>query len=230
MSRRGAVVAVVLLVAIGAGVVAADGLVRARVETEIGRRLGAELLGGGAPPDVTIGGGPFLPQVARGSLHDVRLAAPAARLGGLDLEDVHATLGDVQAREPYRAGTFDLTAFAPLSSVAAAAKDAGAGDLDLTTRDGRLVMTVRVLGAAVDLTLAPRAEDAAVVVAIESLTAGGVTLDTSSLPGAVADRVSAIRVPVDGLPDGARLTGVRVVDGGLDLTAAGTDVALTTSR
>ncbi|HEX7805244.1 MAG TPA: DUF2993 domain-containing protein, partial [Cellulomonas sp.] len=55
---------------------------------------------------------------------------------------------------------------------------------------------------------------------------GQLDVAVDKLPGALADGLRGLRIPVTGLPDGVQLTAVAVVPGGARITAEGTHVSL----
>ena len=59
---------------------------------------------------------------------------------------------------------------------------------------------------------------------------GSLDVAIDTLPGALADRLRGLQIPVDGLPHGVQLTAVAVVPGGARITAAGSNVSLSDLR
>jgi len=216
----GTVVALGLVVG---GAVVVDGVARDQAEDRIAQEL-TGLAGVEGQPDVTIGGVPFLTQLAGGRLTSVVVTTDAATVSGLRLEDVEVRFLEVSTSTPYIARRAELTALARPDALAAVL---GVADLGLGVRQGELVATTTVLGLPLDVVLVPTADGRAVVVDVTGFVLGGVGVAAEDLPAGVADQLRGLRFDVDGLPAGMALTGVAVVPDGLELTAAGGDLVLT---
>lgn len=218
--RRWVWVAVVLAVLVG-GAVVADSVVRGQTE----RRIAAEVTaipGVESTPHVSIGGFPFLTQLAGGSLHAVQVTAPAATLDGLRLQDVAVDLRGVRTEAPYTASDAVLTAATTPDDV----ERVLSVDLDLAIHDEQLVATTEVLGLPLDVVLVPRAAGRAVEVDITEFLLAGFSVAADSLPADLAGSLQGLRFAVDGLPAGMVLTDVTVADGVLHLRAEGSDLDL----
>ena len=195
-----------------------------RLTTE--NRIAAEVTaipGLSTRPDVTIGGFPFLTQLADGELDDVRLTAPSATVEGLLLEDVVVDLEGVRTEAPFTAVSATLTARTTPDAVERVLTVA----LDLELRGDRLVTTTDVLGLPLDIVLEPRAAGRDVAVEVAGLMMAGIGVDADQLPPDVAAMLTDLVVPLDGLPPGMVLTDVTVDDDGLHLRATGTGLDLT---
>lgn len=222
MGTRGAVVGAVVVGLLVGGAVVADGAARERTEERLAAQLAAQVEGLDGPPDVAIGGTPFLTQVMAGELDDVRMTAPALTLDGVALEDVVVVLGGVSTGTPTTVRQAHLTAALP---VAAAAPFLPEG-VGLEARGARLVATAEVLGFPVEAALVPRIAGRVIGVELQSLAIASIAVDVEDLPDGIAASIAGITVPVEGLPDGVELTSV-VVDGDrLLLEADGVDVVL----
>lgn len=223
MSRRAAVtttVALAALAALAGTAVLVDSLVRTRVEASIAAELGAELGVTGA--DVTIGGFPFLSQVVAGSLDRVDVSAPSAALEGLRLDDVEAVLRGVGTGTPRTVDSLQLRASLDPASLGALLPQGvtAAGDGD------RLTVGVDLGGLPLQATVAPRAAGRAVALDVESLMAGGVSIDPGALPFGLGDLLTGLSIPLDTLPPGVELTSVAVSGGRILLVAEGTRLVL----
>ena len=224
MGVRGVAAGLVVVGVVVVGAVVADGAMRTRTEASLARTVMAELPG--TDPTVSIGGTPFLLQVLAGRLDDVEVTAPEATLDGLELEDVVVQLDGVSTARPTTAERATLTA-----SLQPAALQAVLGlDAELSIDDGHLVATLLLLGIPVDVALEPHAAGRAITVDVVSLSLGGAQLDVEDLPGALADQLTGLSVPVESLPDGIELTEVGVAADGVHIVAVGTDVVLDTLR
>ncbi len=204
----------------GAAVV--DTVVRLTTENRIAAEVTA-IPGLSTRPDVTIGGFPFLTQLADGELDDVRLTAPSATVEGLLLEDVVVDLEGVRTEAPFTAVSATLTARTTPDAVERVLTVA----LDLELRGDRLVTTTDVLGLPLDIVLEPRAAGRDVAVEVAGLMMAGIGVDADQLPPDVAAMLTDLVVPLDGLPPGMVLTDVTVDDDGLHLRATGTGLDLT---
>ncbi len=204
----------------GAAVV--DTVVRLTTENRIAAEVTA-IPGLSTRPDVTIGGFPFLTQLADGELDDVRLTAPSATVEGLLLEDVVVDLEGVRTQAPFTAVSATLTARTTPDAVERVLTVA----LDLELRGDRLVTTTDVLGLPLDIVLEPRAAGRDVAVEVAGLMMAGIGVDADQLPPDVAAMLTDLVVPLDGLPPGMVLTDVTVDDDGLHLRATGTGLDLT---
>jgi LmeA-like phospholipid-binding len=156
-----------------------------------------------------------------------RLTAAAVTLDGVELQDVTARAEDVTTGEPLRARTARLSGTlttATLQEMLVART--GRDDVRLGVDDGLVTATTRVLGQDVTAELAPRPDGRTVAGEVVRARVAGLTLDVEDLPRRVRERLADLSVPVDGLPAGVELTDVIVVDDGVRITAAGSDVSL----
>lgn len=221
MSRRGAVAGVVTVVILAGGAVAVDVIARDRAEERIAEEVAIEL-GLEDSPEVTVGGTVFLPQVAGGSISHVRVEAESATLASLPMVDLVLELEGVSASEPYTAELADFTGIVPLDAV----RELNDAELDISIEDGAVVVGAELLGFPVEAIVTPVADGRAVVATVESLRLAGITVELSELSESLAQSLTEVRVPIDGLPEGMELTEVIVVDDGFFVTARGADVTL----
>lgn len=203
------------------GAAVADGIARQAAQTRLAEEAQQRIAGLDAPPDVSIGGWPFLTQVAGGELDRVDIAAEQAVLEGLRLEDVVVRLTGVSTTQPTTARTAEMTAVAPVAALPALIDL----DAELSTRDGMLLAQGEVLGIPVEIGLVPSAAGREIAIEVQEILVGGGAFDLSVLPG--LDRAfEDLSVPVDQLPQGLELTVVRVEGDVVVLEAAGRDVVL----
>lgn len=221
--RRRVVSIVAVLVALVGGAAVVDSVVRVQTEDRIASEVTA-IPGIDTTPGVTIGGFPFLTQLADGSLQSVRLTAPAATIEGLLLQDVVVDLTGVATEDPYTATGATMTA----STTPDAVEQVLTVDLDLAIRGDELVAAMEVLGLPLDVVLMPRAAGREVQVDITGFRLAGVGVSADQLPPDVTALLQGLRFSLDGLPVGMTLTEVGVADGALQLRAVGAELDLTT--
>lgn len=203
------------------GAAFADGVARETAESRLAEEAQQRIAGLDAPPDVSIGGWPFLTQVAGGRLDQVDITAEQAVLEGLTLEDVVVRLTGVSTDQPTTARSAEMSAVAPVSALPELIEL----DAELSTRDGLLLAQGELLGIPVEIALAPRAAGREIAIEVEEILVGGGAFDLSALPG--LDRAfEDLVVPVDQLPQGLELTAVRVEGDVVVIEAAGSDVVL----
>lgn len=219
MGARAVIGTVVVAAVLAGGAVVGDGIARERAQARLGEELQGQIAGLDAPPDVTIGGWPFLTQVLAGELEQVDIAAEQAVLEGLTLEDLTVRLTGVSTDRPTTARTAELTAVAPVDRLGEVI------DLpvELVARDGALVAEGDVLGIPLQLVLVPSAAGREIAVQVQEISAAGGSFDLSGIPG-LSGLFDGLAVPVDQLPAGLELTDVRVEDDAVVIEAAGADV------
>lgn len=226
MRRLLAVVGVVVLV--GVAFVVADRLVQATVEQRATEALPTSGLALSDDATVSLGGFPFLTQLATGRLRDASLTASSVEVDGVVLTDVVATASGVTTAAPHVAESVALTATAPESTLTDAVEQSRLGqlgvDVTITVEAGEIVATTSLLGLPVVVVMAPEAAGDAIGVGIEEVRIAGFTVTVDDLPQAVRTALDQVRVPLEGLPAGLSVTEVEVVEDGLRLTATGTDV------
>src|SRR4051794_10273941 len=223
----GVVIGVVALVAGGAFL--ADRAVAATVEKRSVESIEQNLDGVVGSPTVDIGGFPFLTQVLKGTLDEVTGQVDGVTIEGIPAVDVTLDATDVTTAEPYTAGTATLSATLPTASIDKIVADRSTLDITTSVTGSTLKATGKVLGLTLSADLVPRVEDAKLLVDVQRITIGGVSVDVESLPGSIGNKLDDIEVPVQsGLPDGVVLSDAQVVDDGVRITATGTDVAIPT--
>nr|WP_281372935.1 DUF2993 domain-containing protein [Kineococcus aurantiacus] len=199
----------------------------ARVATELRTRYDLP-----QDPRVTVAGGSFLWQVARGRFEDVTVTVGQLPAGSLALHDVRVRVPEVDVPPTVllgRAGTVDLAggtlrAQVPFADLARQVSVAG---LDVRlARDGdavRAATTVRVLTAGLELAVTARPVLDGAAVRLEPVSA---QLAGATVPLSRARRllelagVDDLSVPLEGVPAQVRLSGLRVTDTGLAVEGA----------
>ncbi|GMA32779.1 LmeA family phospholipid-binding protein [Litorihabitans aurantiacus] len=228
---RGVVALLVALLILAGLAVAADRIVVGQVEQQVATGLEDGL----AATNVTaeVDGVPFLTQLVAGEITRVDITADSAVLEDIPFTDVDAVVGaiafDLGTREIGRAG--DLTASGTLATADLQnLLERELTDLDVTlaTRDGAVVAATEVVGGlTLEARLTPRAADGSIAVDVETVTIADLEVSVDDLPNALAQRLTDLRVDVPGLPDGLGITNLDVIDAGVRVTVAGTDVDLT---
>jgi hypothetical protein len=223
----GVVVGVVALLVGGAFV--ADRVVASTVEDRAVQAIQENLEGVVGTPKVDIGGFPFLTQVLKGSLDEVTGQVDGVTIEGIHATDVTLEATDVTTTEPYTAGTATLTATLPTASIDKIVADQSTLDVTTSVDGDTLKATGKVLGLTLSAALVPRVKDGKLLVDVQNVTVGGVSVSVDSLPSAIGGKLTGIEVPVKaGLPEGVKLSSAKVVDDGLRITATGTDVVIPT--
>jgi hypothetical protein len=231
MMRRvaAAMGALVLVVVVAIG---ADVVVRAVVERRATEALAETGLEFSPDAAVSMGGFPFLTQLARGRLTAARVTAESVVIDGVELTDVVATAHGLTTASPYTAEEVTLEATAPAATLTAAVAGSLVGrlglDVEVSVEDDRLVASTRVLGLPATVTMRPEPAGSSIGMGVESASIAGLTVSVEDLPAVLRDALDGLEVPLDGLPDGFELTETQVVPDGLRLTAAGQDVSLET--
>lgn len=222
MAKRGVIAGVAVLGALLGGAAVVDAVMRDRTEERLATNLESEIPGLEGPPDVVIGGWPYLTQVLDGELGDVHVSAAEATLQDLPLERIRVQLHGVSTEEPYRAREAEMTAFVPLEAV----QSLPGLDGDLSIEEGQMIAAVPVLGLTLEVAFTPRADGRAVAIDVDSLRMGGATVTADDLPVGLGDQLQGLAFPLTDLPEGVELTDLVVVHDGAEVTAVGTDMLL----
>lgn len=222
---------VVVLVLVGL-VVLVDRVAVAAAQREIARQVAAQAALS-SPPTVKIHGFPFLTQAVSGHYDEIDIAMGQVSRDGVTVDDVTADLRDIQAplaellgpgAKTIDAGSATATAVVPFATISRrvpsglVVRDRG-GDLLLTG-----YTTVAGFRVPVQALVTLDVTRAGIVATPRQIQAAG-----ADLPVSVARQRLAFVVPVHQLPMGLRITRVHVVPDGLQVTASGTNVALTGS-
>lgn len=213
-----------------------------RVGSAVAGRVLADQIRTGASldtdPQVAFGGFPFLTQAAAGRYHDVRVTAEgvtAGRVHGVavdaHLHDLHLPLADVIRRNVGQilVDRVTGTATAAYSELARAVGSARGLRIDSISPDGdrlRVRATATIAGQQVGATAraSVRVEQGEVVVTADQVTVDNLPADTPGV-ATLAGQLS-FPVPLDDLPFHLRVTGVRIGEHGLAVSAQGRDVVL----
>ena len=231
--RRLAVVLVVL-----AGLLA----VADRVAATVAARAVADQVQASAalssPPDVSIGGFPFLTQAFGGRYDSVSVVAVDVDAGELTIGRLDATLTGVSV--PLSDVLSGSVTEVPVASVRATAL-VGYDELSRRSGDRRLTVVpsgdrLRVTGSASVLgqtvtasaLSSVRVEGGALVVTAESYSVGGAAA-SAAVTRALGGRLD-LRIPVTGLPYGLQVSGVRVTPAGVEVDAGAGPTVLSPSR
>lgn len=229
MRRAVVLTLVVLLVAVGTAV-AVDRILLARTERRVLDDLASSGLALSPDAQVHIAGFPFLTQVWQGSLEQVRLAADAATVDGLELTDVEVVAEGVSTTSPTAAESLEVVATAPEATLTEAVGRSAVADqgLDVTVTivDGRVLANTSVLGLPVEVGMVPRPAGREIAMGLDSFAILGLTVDAADLPEPLRDALARATVPLDGVPEGLVVTAVEVLPGGLRVRLEGDDVLL----
>lgn len=225
MAARAVVGTVVAAVVVGGGLVVADVLARSVAEQDAERAVMRELEVDGTP-DVRIEGFPFLTQLLARTLDDVTVTAAAVTVDGFRLTDVDASGQDVSLEAPHVAGDVRIEATVPVETVSRLVAERTGLTVDVTVDGGALRASGDLLGAQLSAGLVPRVEDGRLLVEVQDLALGARELRVEDLPGGLGERLGAVEIPVEGLPEGTALEAAQVVPDGVRVTATGADVAL----
>ena len=230
MSARGVAIGVLTTcVVLVAGAFVADRVAESQAEKRVVEAVEQNLDGVVGTPSVELGGFPFLTQLLAGSVDVVTGEVEGVTLEGIDATDVTLDARDVSTSEPYTVGTASISATLPTASIEQIVADRSQLDVTVAVDGDALTASGRVLGLALAANLVPRVEDGRLLVNVENVLIGGLTVSVDDLPGAIGDRLTDVEIPVEGLPEGLVLSDVTVVADGVRITADGTDVVLPTT-
>ncbi|MGV8977177.1 MAG: DUF2993 domain-containing protein [Cellulomonas sp.] len=225
MRARRVVVGVVVLGVLAAGVVVADRAAASAAEHRVAAEIEARMHVTGTPR-VDVGGFPFLTQLATRSIDRTTVHLDAATLGGVEVSDVDLDLHGVSVDTPAVADRLVVTGtLSPVTLTRLAVNSSGL-KVELGVEAGTLTASTTLLGVPLVAVLAPRVESGAIRVDVTTVRLGSLDVAVDTLPGALADGLRGLQIPVNGLPDGIALTAVAVVPGGARITAGGRTVSL----
>lgn len=213
----------VLLLLLGAGLLAADRFLHARTEARLGDAVAREVDGASS---VVVHGFPFLTQMATGVLDHVSLEADAWTDGTVRLESITADGWDVTTTEPVTAVRVRGSAVVPLESLQALVDGLDAPvPLRVGLDEGRLALASDVVGG-VELALAADVVPAGAGVELEVVEAslGGVAVPLEDL--GLGPGLRTLEVPLERLPEGLAVDDVEVLDDGVRVRVSGRDVAV----
>ncbi|TRW46952.1 DUF2993 domain-containing protein [Georgenia yuyongxinii] len=202
-----------------------DRVALALAEREVASRL-SDYVDVQGDPDVRISGFPFLTQVLAREVDDVRVTAPAAASGGVQLADVDVRAHDVGLTQPPTAAELELTGTLPQPALQELL-DARGLDLAVDTGTDGLRLATELLGQNLEVLTEPEVTDTGgLQLRTVSLTLGGTQVDAASLAPLLGDALLTFDVALPDLPLGLSLAAARPQDDGVRLTLIGADVVL----
>ena len=226
MGARGVAIGATALVLVAIGAVAVDRVAAGAARDVAEREIVTSFDGVAGEPKVAIGGFPFLTQLVAGKLKDVTGRVDGLTFDGVEVTGVELDAEGVTTSEPYTVDHAVLTGTLSVETLQELLATKAGVDLDLGLEGDRLVARSQLFGLDLAATLVPRAQDGGIRADVTTVTLAGLAFDVAELPAVLAEQLSDLAVPVDGLPAGVALTGVVVRDGGVRITATGTDVVL----
>ncbi|MFD0883650.1 DUF2993 domain-containing protein [Streptosporangium algeriense] len=183
-----------------------------------------------SPPEVSILGIPFLTQAISGRYDEVKVAAGPMVLNGLRLSSVDFTLHDVTAplsdlvlrsdQAEIRAGRVEGAVVVPLDVLNQRAPRGikVAVDGDTLTVNGQVTVLGQKVPVKADLKIGVSKGE--IRFSPERVTVGG------GVPVPEPERFIDYRIPIKNLPFGVKITGVRVVPQGIQVSGEAADVPL----
>ncbi|MDR0483355.1 MAG: DUF2993 domain-containing protein [Cellulomonadaceae bacterium] len=179
---------------------------------------------------VSMGGFPFLTQLAGGSLQDVNGGAARGTFGGYEMTDIQVHAEGIAPTSPFHVDNATVSGIIGFSTLAHVVKDQVGTDVDLNQStdegDGALHVSIDVLGVFVGATVNPRVVDKATIgIDVVNVKIAGATVALADIPFDLGDRLTNLTVPLE-LPPGIALKNVTVEPTGLKVTATATDVKL----
>lgn len=206
--RRLLITLIILLILLFAadriGLVVAENLVADRVQQS--QDLGSK-------PSVSIGGFPFLTQLASADFANVTVEADGITRNGLHVTTLHANLGSVRPESGYssaRVATLDGTAFINFSDLSSTVLAFSKIQVTFSPgSDGMLSISATVSGQELH--------------ALATVTA---------VPGnqlAITAQGFTVKIPLGGLPFGLKVTDVAVQSNGISVSATAQNVVLSNS-
>jgi hypothetical protein len=209
-------VIVVAVVAVLAGLLAADRVAVSYAE----HRVAARIKDGGspAPPQVRIAGFPFLTQVAARRLGKVAVTTAGRKLGPVEVERLDVTVHRVRLNARYRASTASRVSGTALIDFAGLARVVGLPGLTVSAGGPDRVKITADLGLISGTATArvTRADHGGIRIAV--IAAGGI-------PVAALGPLGDITLPLPALPLGMTIEDVSVTGQGVLLHLAGQDVS-----
>lgn len=220
----------VVLVVLAGALVAVDRIGESYASNRIAQRL-TDQLDLSQPAKADIPDVPFLTQWASGHYQEIDITIPTVTADSVTVDDVHATVRDIQAK-PFltsgsdlgsaTAGSVDLNGVVPFSALPLPSGFTASASGSQLKVSG----SVSVLGTSVPVTAIENVslQGSTVVFSPTSVQAGeaGFHFDVSGAVG----RQLTLSVNVSNLPLGVQVTGVAVGSSGLQATAQGQNVPL----
>ena len=216
--RRRLTVTAIVVVVVLILLVIADRAAAAYAENRVATQI--KTSGFPVKPRVTIGGFPFLTQVAAHDLNEMTISASNVPEGPLDIASMNATLHGVHINSSFNGGTIDQLNGTALITFAGLSQAAGVGD-GITLSDGgsnRVKASVN-LGFLSGTALFQVTRTSGNQINVRVVSAGG--LPTSAL-GSLQD----FNVPIPKLPAGMSIQSVSVTGQGVLINIAGSHTTL----
>lgn len=215
--------AIIVVVTLVVGVIAADRIVDFTTERRI-----AEGLENYGDAQVDVRGFPILNQLAAGRLDAVDVTATRATYEDLEVTDVDLSLFDVPTDSTRPIGTVDGEATIPLSTIdRLAGQNASLPDgMTFTTTDGTLYLTGSLLGQDVRVGIDAQPDGRQILVSATTLTLGSAEVDLSTMPSFLTSEISDIVIDLGDMPEGLEVTGIDAVDDGMRVSVHGNGVML----
>ncbi len=215
--------AVIVVLTLVCGLIAADRIVDYATEQKIAKGLEPH-----ADADVSVEGFPILTQLATGRLDTVHVRAAEAEYEGVEFADVDARLYDVPVDSSRPVGTIDADALIPLSTIESLASEHASlpQGTSFTVIDGTLYLDGSLLGQALLVGIDPRAQSRHVTVEATTIRLGTTEIDLNALPGFLTSAISDITIDLGFLPAGLELTKISVEEDGLRINLHGSGVTL----
>ena len=216
--------AIIIVLTLIIGVVAADRIVDFTTEQRI-----AESLQPYGDADVNVEGFPVLTQMAGGKLDTVHITADQAQYDDVDFTNVDAKLFDVPVDTSRPIGTVEATAVIPLSTIDSLASEHASlpEGMSFTTVDGELFLKGSLLGQDLLIGIDPKADSRRVVVNATTIRLGSAEVSVDSIPSFLTSTISDIVIDLDFLPAGLELTNIDATDAGLKISLHGSGVTVT---
>jgi hypothetical protein len=218
----------VLLVVLLGAAFGVDRYLVAQTEAQLEEEISTSVPELSGDIEVEIGGFLFLPQVLTGRLEDVRFTSASATYQDMTFQDVDVRLLGVSTSEPRTVDDLDLRMTLPVETLQAAlasSEDVPEG-VGIDVVDGELVATADLFGLPITVGLEPVANGNSISVTPTSFSIAGATVSAEDIPGNLLGDLGGMDVPLDQLPEGIELTEVTVLDGGVQVSITGTDLAL----
>jgi hypothetical protein len=216
--RRGLTITAIVVVVVLILLVIADRAAAAYAEN----RVAAQIKTSGFPvkPKVTIGGFPFLTQVAAHDLQNVTISASNVPEGPLDIASVNATLHGVHINSSFNGGTIDQLNGTALITFAGLSQAAGVGDGIALSDAGHNQVKANVnLGFLSGTAIFQVSRTSGNQINIRVVSAGG-------LPTSALGSLQNFNIAVPKLPAGMTIQSVSVTGQGVLINLAGSHTTL----
>lgn len=218
--RRGAVVALVSVLALIVLAVVGDRAAVAVAQNKVSEQVAAELPGA-RDVSTSIEGFPALTQVLRGSLDHVVVTASDVPTERGTLDSVVVDLYGVSTSEPRTADRIEATAVVPLAML-----KSQLGDSWELSVDGDALKAEFTGAVSASATVVPVVTDGRITLDLRSFSLLGLEVSGESVPDFVTSALNDMVGSVGELPFGLTPTSATVTPQGVVVTASGADVPL----